>query len=162
MFVQGQKVIYGNHGVCEIEDIVMRKDTLIGEKLTYLILLPSGLVAYVPVDSPVFMRELLTKEEAEQAIRGYASVEIQSFTGSNSKALADRYRAILARHVPEELFSLYKSLKRKMRSALEQGKKPGAMDERFSALALNVAVEELCAVLECTRSDILQKLGIEE
>lgn len=162
MFVQGQKIIYGNHGVCVIEDVILRKDALLGEKLSYLILLSSGLTAYVPVDSPVFMRELLSKEEAEEAIRAFPSVELQSFTGSNSKALADRYRAILGRHVPTELFCLYKSLKQKIALAVESGKRPGAMDERYSALALTTAVEELAEVLECPAPEILRRLGIEE
>ena len=162
MFVQGQKIIYGNHGVCEIEDIILRKDPLLGEKQTYLILLSNGLTAYVPVDSTVFMRELMTKEEAEEVIRSFPSIGTQEFTGSNSKALADRYRAILGRHVPEELFCLYKSLKAKVLSAVQNGKKPGAMDDRFSALAISLVTDELSVVLECPRTEILAKLGVDE
>lgn len=160
MFERGQLIIYGGNGVCQIEDIVVRTTSFLGEKQSYVIRLSSGLTAYVPIDSPVYMRPLITKEEAEQVIRDFPSIEPRQFPGSNSKALADQYRAIIGRHDPRDMICLYKSLRQKLISALEAGKKPGTMDERFSAQALDAVIEELCSVLEETREQILSRLDL--
>lgn len=161
MFEQGQKVIYGSNGVCVIEEIVTREDPMLGEKLTYVIRFSGGMTSYVPVDSPVFMRALLTEEEAGRVIAEYGAIATREFDGSNSKALADQYRAILGRHDPRELFCLYKSLKTRIEQAKQNGKKPGAMSERYSALALDSVLTELCEVLRRDRADVLASLGID-
>lgn len=162
MFQQGQKIIYGSNGVCVIESITKRSDALLGERTTYVIRLTSGLVAYVPVDGPVFMRELIAPEEAERVILEYPSVRAMSFPGSNSKALSDRYRAILGRHDPLEMLSLFKTLRSRVEQAKKNGKRPGTMDERFSAMALESVLQELCEVLGADEKQILGRLGLSE
>lgn len=147
MFQQGQQVIYGGNGVCRIEEIAERETGVLGVRLVYVIRLASGLTSYVPVESSVFMRALIPPEEAEQVLAEYPSIGTRSFAGSNSKALSDQYRAIIARHDPREMLCLYKSLQNKVTLAKRAGKKPGTMDERFAALALEQVAQELSIVL---------------
>ena len=69
MFQCGQQIIYGGNGVCRIEDIVLRETALSEEPVrVYVIRLDSGLTSYVPVSSTVFMRALLSCDEAEAII----------------------------------------------------------------------------------------------
>lgn len=147
MFQQGQQVIYGGNGVCRIEEITERDVGVLGVKQVYVIRLASGLTSYVPVESNVFMRALVTPEEAEQVLTEYPSIDVRTFAGSNSKALADQYRAVLARHDPREMLCLYKSLYRKVEQARNAGKKPGTMDERFASAALEQVAQEFSIVL---------------
>ncbi len=161
MFQQGQQIIYGGNGVCRIEDIVMRETALSDEPtLVYVIRLDSGLTSYVPVSSTVFMRALVTREEAEAVIAEYPSIEPRAVGGTNSKAMADRYRNILANHDPREMLCLYKSLQKKIENAKACGKKPGSMDERFSLAVTDEISKEFAAVLGCTPAEVLARLGI--
>lgn len=158
MFQQGQQVIYGGNGVCRIEEITERDTGVLGVRQVYVIRLASGLTSYVPVESCVFMRALMTPEEAEQVLSDYPSIGVQSYGGTNSKALSDQYRAVIARHDPHEMLSLYKSLRGKVEQAHRAGKKPGTMDERFAALALEQVVQELSVVLCRPEQEICAKL----
>lgn len=158
MFEQGQQIIYGGNGVCTIEEITERETAMLGHQQVYVIRLSSGLTSYVPVESSVFMRALITPEEAEQVLIDYPSIDVRSFAGTNSKALSDQYRAIIARHDPHELLCLYKSLRQKVRQAVSAGKKPGTMDERFATSALEQVSQELSIVLQRSEQEICAQL----
>ena len=158
MFQQGQQVIYGGNGVCRIEEITERDIGVLGVRQVYVIRLASGLTSYVPVESNVFMRALITPEEAEQVLADYPSIGMRTFAGSNSKALADQYRAVIARHDPREMLCLYKSLQNKVEQARNAGKKPGTMDERFAAAALEQVTQELSIVLRRPIREICAQL----
>ena len=158
MFRQGQQVIYGGNGVGTIEAITERESAMLGVQQVYVIRLASGLTSYVPVDSSVFMRALITPEEAEQVIEDFPTIRVRSFAGTNSKALADQYRALIARHDPHEMLSLYKTLRGKVDRAVRAGKRPGAMDERFAAAALDQVTQELAIVLRSSPQKICERL----
>ena len=158
MFERGQLIIYGGNGVCRIEDIVIRDTPILGQRETYVIRLASGLTAYIPTDSSVYMRALVSEEEALSVIRDFPDILPKVIPASNSKALADQYRAIIAKHDLREMVCLYKSLRQKIRQSIESGKKPGTMDERFSTQALDAVLEELCAVLSRERQELLNEL----
>ncbi len=161
MFQQGQQIIYGGNGVCRIEEIALRETALSDKPVqVYVIRLASGLTSYVPVESTVFMRELITPEEAEAVIAEFPSMEPRVFCSTNSKALADTYRAIIARHDPREMLCLYCSLQKKIETARSCGKKPGSMDERFSATVLEHICGEFSAVLRIDAAAVLARLGI--
>ena len=158
MFQQGQQVIYGGNGVCRIEEITERDIGMLGVRQVYVIRLASGLTSYVPVESNVFMRALITPEEAERVLKDYPAIDVQIFAGSNSKALSDQYRAIIARHDPREMLCLYKSLHGKVEQAKCAGRKPGTMDERFASAALEQVAEELSIVLARPMQEICAQL----
>ncbi len=161
MFRVGQQVIYGGNGVCRIEEIALRENALSGDVVqVYVIRLSSGLTSYIPVDSNVFMRALITAEEVRNVIGEFSSLETRAFASTNSKALADQYRAVIARHDVREMLCLYKSLQQKIELARTTGKKPGAMDERFASAALEQVIKEFSIVLECSSDEILSMLGI--
>lgn len=159
MFEKGQSIIYAGNGICTIEDIVTRENHAGGDaQQVYVIRLASGLTSYVPTDSSIFMRALIDSQEAMQIIEDYPSLPTREFAGSNSKALADRYRAVIARHDPREMLVLYKSLQAKADKATAAGRRPGVMDNRFADTALNQVVNELAAVLCRSPQEIEQRL----
>lgn len=161
MFQQGQQIIYGGNGVCRIQEITLRETALSHEPVqVYVIRLASGLTSYVPVESTVFMRELISAEDAEAVIAEFPSIPLRTFSSTNSKALADAYRAIIARHDPREMLGLYRSLQKKIETARSSGKKPGSMDERFSVTVLEQICDEFSAVLGIEPAAVLERLGI--
>lgn len=162
MFDRGQLVIYGGNGVCRIEDIVIRETPILGRRETYVILLSSGLTAYVPTDSSVYMRSLISESEALSVLEDFPSIQPKDIPATNSKALADQYRAIIGKHDLREMIALYKSLRQKLLQSVLAGKKPGTMDERFSAQALDAVLEELGAVLHRSRDELLDHLCLNQ
>ena len=59
---------------------------------------------YIPVDSKVFMRPVLTKEQANELIDKIPSIQEPVYEAKDQKNLADCYRASLRAHECEELF----------------------------------------------------------
>lgn len=159
MFEQGQQIIYAGNGICTIQDIITRPNAVSGEEQqVYVIQLASGLTSYVPVNSSIFMRALITPQHARQTIADFPTIPLRTFSSTNSKALADQYRAIIARHDPHEMLGLYKSLRNKAEQAIQAGKKPGSMDERFAESALDQVAEELAVVLTRSKEEIRTQL----
>ena len=69
MFQKGDLIVYGNTGICRVEE-VGTPESLPGvdkEKLYYkLVPVRSASTIYTPVDTSVFMRPVMTKEAAAQ------------------------------------------------------------------------------------------------
>ena len=66
MYEIGQLIVYGNEGVCRVEEIGTPKISGVDKHRDYYTLAPiyrEGKV-FTPVDSKVFMRPVITREEA--------------------------------------------------------------------------------------------------
>ena len=71
MFQKDDYVIYGNSGICRVEDVGVPENYPIvrAGRLYYTLVqvFGSGTI-YAPVDTQVYMRNILTKQEAETLI----------------------------------------------------------------------------------------------
>lgn len=71
MFQKGDYIVYRNTGVCHVADISTRENFAVdGTEQLYYHLVPvhgAGTI-YIPVDSPVFMRPVISKEQAHALI----------------------------------------------------------------------------------------------
>lgn len=89
MFQKGDSVVYGNLGVCKINDLVTRQFEGLDEAHPYYVLKPlyqEG-VLYVPADNPkIALRAVLTADEANQLIDSIPPL----CTGKRSTAGAHR------------------------------------------------------------------------
>ena len=71
MFQKGDLIVYGNTGVCRVEDIGPLKNMGDSKEIKdYYILSPvfSSGVIYIPANTRVFMRPVLTKEQVDALI----------------------------------------------------------------------------------------------
>ena len=71
MYQKGEYIIYGNTGVCRVEDVAVPDNIPIKEKgaLYYKLSPVYGVGSiYIPVDTEVFMRPVLTKAQANELI----------------------------------------------------------------------------------------------
>ena len=78
MFEPGSLIVYGNSGICRVEGVSMKQQLSGGGQAMYYTLTPlfgSGTV-YTPVDTKVFMRPVITGEEAK------TSAPCRSITGA--------------------------------------------------------------------------------
>ena len=116
MFSVGDKIIYGESGVCTVDRI----ETLdIGGaqkgKLYYQLspLVGSGTL-FVPVDSGVYMRHVMSREEAEALIDAIPSIEPAICNDHRFNHVDAFYRELFRLHTCETLVSIVKGLRHRL------------------------------------------------
>ena len=94
MYQVGELVLYGSTGVCRIEEIREQDFPSTGEKRLYYSLRPlyEDCMISAPVDSDkVFIRPIISKEEAERLIAGIPHVRVEMYHSSVSRELTEHY-----------------------------------------------------------------------
>lgn len=150
MFSVGDKIIYGGEGVCTIEKIDSMSINGISKDKKYYFLTPlyrKGTI-YAPIDTPVPMRNLISKEAAVNLINEIPKIEAREFSSINTKLLSEHYRSIIKSYKCEDLISVMKSIYIKRQKAIANGKKLGSVDESFLQKAENMLFGELAVALE--------------
>lgn len=154
MFKQGEYVLYGTVGVCQIEGI--SKPDFAGNDKVYYSLVPKfdkDTKIYIPVDSDkVKMRGIMTREEAKCFIMALPTVESKRYASDKERPQA--YREALQSGNCLELASMIKEISEIEQSRRGKGK-PLAIRERDGiknarkllfgelAAALNICPEEV-------------------
>lgn len=157
MFAINEYVYYASEGVCRVADICFAPLKGMPEDRQYYILHPlrNNGVLYVPTDSDnVFLRRLLTADEAEQLLNEIPDAQV--FEEPNAKALRLRYIEAMHTHEPTEWVRVIKTVRRRMEhlagaartqriSETERGFAEDAKRFLYSelSLALNVPIAEM-------------------
>lgn len=151
MYSIGSLIFYGSTGVCRVDSIGdppfrSSKD----EKKPYYTLTPlrgHGTI-YVPVDSKVFMRPILSRQAAEQLIDRIPEISQAQCEGSDHRMLAQQYRTFLDTHCCEDLIQLIKAVYTKSQALTQAGRKPGKVDQDFQKRAEALLHDEFAAALD--------------
>ena len=150
MFQEGDYIVYRNTGVCRVEKIGIPEEfPAAAQDVLYYHLAPvrgSGII-YIPVDSKVFMRAIISKEEAMHLIASIPSVEETPDYSKDQKALAEHYKCMLQTHDCAALIQLIKNIHRKSQELEARGKTPGKTDVQYKKQAEIFLHEELSVVL---------------
>ena len=150
MYKKGEYVIYGNNGICRIEDIGVPVGTPMARSgKEYYTLTPvfgSGNI-YAPLDTKVFMRPILTKEQAEQLIEQIPEIQGEIFEGKDVRALSEKYKGCLDTHQCEDLVKLIKTVYMKEKVMVESGKKLAKTEQEFGKLAKELLHREFSMAL---------------
>ena len=91
MYEIGELIVYGNEGVCRVEKIGASESPGANKDRLYYTLIPlarNGKVT-VPVDSSVFSRPVISREEAEEIMSCVETVEVEVFNDRNLKLLTE-------------------------------------------------------------------------
>lgn len=161
MYKAGDLVIYSGEGVCRVEEIGVPALYGAAETRLYYTLQPlyrKGRV-YSPVDSKVFMRPVITRDEAEELIIGIPSAEAEVCDNRNIRFLSEHYQERIRRYDCMELVKLIKAIYKKKQLAAENGKKLGQIDERFMRRAEDMLYGELAVALDIPRSEVLSYIS---
>ena len=165
MYQVGERIIYGSNGVCVIDEIKMIEVPHTGEEKAYYIIKPiyQECKISVPTDTKMFMRPIISVEEAQALIDGLANLDAQPYFNNALRQLQDYYEKRIATHDCGELASMLVALYRKREQMLSQKRKFGAIDERYMKRAEDLLFGELSVVLDTTKAEIRQmvkdKLG---
>lgn len=116
MFDIGEKIIYGENGVCTVEKIApLEMSGASREKLYYYLtpLVGSGMY-FAPVDGPVFMRPVISRTEAEALIDAMPGIPPAICNDSRFNHVDAFYRDLFKQHSNEALVSVIKGLRCRM------------------------------------------------
>ncbi len=152
----GDLLVYGETGVCRVDEIVV-KPFLDGERECYkLSPLYSSCAIFTPTDNGnVFMRPVITRDEADSLIEGIPLTEPADCTASSPRELSEKYDRIIKLHDCRALVSLTRAIHEKRERLVTQKKKLSAIDERFLKKAEDLLFGELAAVLEIKKLDVM-------
>lgn len=157
MYQVGDIVLYGDMGVCKITSIDIRKFPSTEKRVPYYTLKPiyHQCVIHAPVDSKkVFMRPVISKEDAERLIDLIPSIKAIPFHSKVNSALLEHYGESIKSRDLSDLIELTKSIHAKKIEAEENNRKLGAVDQRFMHQAEELLHEELSVALGITKDDV--------
>ncbi len=161
MFQPGDFVVYGSSGICRVIKVGALESRAADPSRKYYTLQPvfESERIYTPVDSGVFMRPAMTKEQAERFIREIPSIQEDLCTERNPTNLRVHYEASLQSHECRELVSLIKGIRHKCQETEKKGRKMGQVDQRYRkkaegllhgelAIALGISLDEVEAYIQ--------------
>ena len=163
MYEIGQLIVYGNEGVCRVEEIGTPKISGVDKHRDYYTLAPiyrEGKV-FTPVDSKVFMRPVITREEALALIDRIPQMTAEVYENSNLRFLNEHYQQCIHNYTCADLLQLIKDVRAKRRQMTERGKKLGLVDERYMKRAEEMLHGELAVALNMTREQVPQFIADE-
>ena len=163
MFEIGDKIIYGENGVCTVEKIApLEMQGASAEELYYYLTpyIGSG-VYFAPVDSGAYMRPVISRDEAESFILTIPDIEPAICHDSRFNHVEAFYKELFKQHTNEALVSLIKGLKerigeKKNKSSRAEATMKRARDMLHGELSVALGIE-----LEEVEQYIQEKIGAE-
>ena len=157
MFQENDLIVYGSTGVCRVKAIGALNNISAAKKdRLYYTLEPvydKGTI-YIPVDTKVFMRAVISREEADNLISRIPQIRENNYEGQNLRLLSDQYEASLHTHNCEDLVQLIRTVYMRNKKAVQNGKKPAQTDERYMKRDKALLHGELAAALKIDYNDV--------
>ena len=152
MFSVGDKIIYGENGVCTVESIGPL--TMAGapkEKLYYYLspLIGSG-TYFAPVDSGAYMRPVMSRAEAEALIDAMPGIQPAICNDNRFNHVDAFYKELFKQHSCEALVSIVKGLKSRMSDRKTKSSRAEATMKR----AKDILHGELSVALDIDVKDV--------
>ncbi len=151
MFAVGEKIIYGENGVCTVERIAPLDMSGSSDKLYYYLTPYIGSGTYfAPVDSGAYMRPVMGHDEAVALIDAIPGIEPAVCNDSRFNHVDAFYKELFKQHSSEALVSVVKGLhlrmsERKTKSSRAETTMKRAKDILHGELAVALGIE-LCEV----------------
>ncbi|MBD5528623.1 MAG: CarD family transcriptional regulator [Lachnospiraceae bacterium] len=155
MYSVGQYVVCGNKGVCTVEDITTLDISGVDKAKLYYILKPqyiSASTVYVPVENAASLREVLTREQAEQLVSEIP--DIPPLKIANEKMAEQEYRSSMRSNDSTEWIRVIKTIYGRRQKRLQAGRKETAVDGRYFKMAEDSLYGELAVALGVERSQV--------
>ncbi len=153
----GDLVVYGETGVCRVEEVV-EKEFIDGVVSCYkLAPLYQSCTIFTPVENGnVFIRPIVTRAEADALIENITKQDIEICEITVPRTLSEHYDKIIKMHDCGELIKLTRSIYAKRQLLLERKKKLSAVDERYLKKAEELLFGELAAALDIKKSEVTE------
>ncbi len=157
MFKKGDYVIYGNNGICSVQDVTTLDIPGISKNRLYYLLKPvyasNNTTVYTPVDTEgPLLRPALSKDEADNLIKSIPDIPLIPLT--NEKTLENTYKQYIRSNNCKAWVQLIKTIYRRKESRIKKGYKVTALDSRYYSLAETSLYGELAIVLDKPREEV--------
>ncbi len=156
MFEKGSYVVYGNSGICKVEDITHIDIPDSDSKRMYYVLTSvtnKGNRSFIPVDNvKVVIRNIINKDEAMELIDNIP--EIEEIWIDNDKAREEKYKEYSRTCDCRNWVSIIKTIYLRKEQRIEQGKKMTSTDERYFRIAEDNLYSELGFALNKDKSEM--------
>lgn len=160
-YKSGDHIVYGNTGVCCVESIITpaSKDVRHGFDKTrcYYVLKPlyHTETIYTPTDNTrVFMRPVISKEEAERLIDLIPTMQAEVYHADSLQDLRNHYRSVTENYDCSDLIELAMSIYAKKQYAGQQKRKFGEVDGKFMKQAEEMLYGEFAVALGIDRAEV--------
>ncbi|MDL2236382.1 CarD family transcriptional regulator [Christensenellaceae bacterium OttesenSCG-928-K19] len=153
MFKVNDYVMYATAGVCQVQKVDY-PDFLKDGKRKYYFLKPlhSMCDIFVPVDTEVKMRKVLSREEANELLEQIPNMEEVWVEDDSSREAV--YKEAIQSFDCRELLKIIKCLYLKISERKKEGKKPLQMDEKYMNTAEQFLYGELSVVLDIPMDEV--------
>ncbi len=156
MFQKGDYVIYGNNGICCIQDITTLDIPCVDKNRKYYLLKPvytSGSTIYTPVDTAEsLLRHAMSRDEADSLIK--AIPDIPAIELNDEKTLEQTYKKYMRSNSSKAWVQLIKTIYLRREKRIMSGHKVTALDSRYFDLAESTLYGELSVALGKTREEV--------
>lgn len=156
MFEVGEYIVYGNTGVCKVEEVKEMKVPGTKNDRLYYTLEPvydKGCRLFTPVDNEkVIMRRVLTEEEADSLIERIRDIE--TLWVSDEKHREQIYKEAIRTCNCEDWIRIIKTLYLRKKSRLAEGKKVTSNDAKYLHLAEDNLYGELSIVFGMPKNEM--------
>lgn len=152
MFSAGDKIVYGETGVCTVESIAPLDVKGVSPDKLYYYLSPitgSGSIC-CPVDSGVYMRPVITKDEALALIDASPEIEPAVCKDNRFNHVEAFYKELFRRHENTALFAIIKGLNLRMTDKKVKSSRGEATLKR----AKDILYGELATALEIPFAEV--------
>ena len=150
MFEIGAYVVYGNTGVCRIDDITTLDMPGTNADRQYYVMSSvrnQGRKDYLPVDNTkVVLRSVITRDEALALIEMIPTIE--PLIVESDKLREERYKEISRKSDCKSWISIIKTIYARKQERIARGKKVTTTDERYYRMAAEQLYGELAFALE--------------
>ncbi len=156
MFTKGEYVVYGNAGICQVQDVTTMKMPGIPDDRLYYVLRPMGKAddtIYTPIEpTRTVLRRIMTRAEAEELISDIPNIEVLEI--ENDKMREAKYRECLKACDGRETIRILKTIHDRRVRRLQKGKKSTSLDDRYLKLAEASLYSELSKLLEIPKDQV--------
>jgi len=156
MFEKGEYVVYGQNGICMVEDTTTLSMPDVKEGKLYYVLIPqntSGGKIYSPVENgKVIMRRILTGQEANELIDSMP--DIKELKIADDRGREEIYKKALRTCDCKEWVKVIKTLYARGQERKEHGRKMTSTDERYFRQAEDNLFAELSMALHIEKNEV--------
>lgn len=156
MFEKGDYIVYGNTGICMIEDITTMDMPGIPKERLYYVMTPyhqAGNKIFTPVENPKMkLRRVLTREEALALIDEIPDIEQIGI--KEEKQREQKYKEYIRSCECKNWIKIMKTLYHRKQERVSQGKKVTATDERYFKIAEDNLYTEFSISLDMPKKEV--------
>lgn len=158
MYQIGDYVVYGGSGVCQVMAVGTPASSVCDRHRAYYTLRPlaSTETIYVPVDTRVSIRPVLTRQEADALILQLPGLPECPVDTKNPQLRSHAYQESFRANDSAELARLLKTIHHKDSDARRAGRQPGKVDTRYRKRAEELLYGELSVALGIPQDSVPQ------